>query len=276
MGVGLAIKCGKIFLVTINIIFLLVGFGLLIVGSLMQVDGKVIHKDQVTNLLNYLTVKGSLKFGTVVNSLPIFIICIGSLITLIAVLGLCGACRKKKVLLVAYTIMVLWILVVQCVSVALWFTMKTKVTDAVKETLEGSFSTYEGVSSTNEISIAWDLMFIGYKCCGVDPISMLNNKEEFNTTAWWNNRNSVLDIVPNSCCQKATESNYKTYANDISCQRSLTDHWTTGCYDAFKAWFRKYQSAAIVLGVILIVIEVLSIIFACCSCRAITKAAIIV
>lgn len=41
-----------------------------------------------------------------------------------------------------------------CVSIQQW-------EDVVQSNLKKSFNKYEGVSSSNEISVGWDLMFIG-------------------------------------------------------------------------------------------------------------------
>lgn len=267
MSLGLGGKCGKFFLITLNVLFLLLGLGLLIVGILMKVDSDVINKAEVTKALNEVSFNGNLKLGNLASSLSILIICIGAFVLVVAALGCFGACCKNKCLLVTYAIIVLLIFIAQIAAVALWFIMQNKVEDTVKNGLSDSMKKYEGVTSTNEISIGWDLIFIGFDCCGIDAAST-SNPTEFSETKWWPSRNS--DNVPYSCCKSATQDNYKT-GSEAACTQSWTGVQEKGCYEAFKDFLKKYETAAIAIGVILLIIELIAIIFAFVLCRAIAK-----
>jgi len=166
---------------------------------------------------------------------------------------------------------VLVVFIVQCVAVGLWFTMKSKVEDEVRSKMSDLLKNYEGVSSTSEKSKGWDLLFLGFDCCGVDDIvSLTSNPDEFNLSAWWTARTDTTIKVPGSCCTGATEETYKTYAED-ACTKTLTTHQKKGCYEAFKDWIKKYETAAIAIGIVLIVIEIIAVVFAFVVCRAISK-----
>ncbi|XP_045208187.2 tetraspanin-18-like [Mercenaria mercenaria] len=268
MGLGLGGKCGMFFLVTLNILFLLLGLGLLIVGIIMKVDSDVLDKSEVTSVLNEVSFNNNLKLGNVANSLSILIICLGAFILIVAALGAFGACCKNRCMLVVYAIIVMLIFIIQIVAVALWFTMKNKVEDEVKGKLDEALKKYEGVSSTNEVSVGWDLIFIGFDCCGVDAVNS-NNQNEFSETTWWSSRGS--DFVPYSCCKSATEDNYKTGTETTCTQSTLTNVQEKGCYNAFKDFLKKYETAAIAIGIVLLIVELIAIIFAFLLCRAIGK-----
>ncbi|KAL4229602.1 hypothetical protein ACF0H5_012640 [Mactra antiquata] len=266
MGLGIGGKCGMFFLITVNILFLLLGLGLLIVGIIMRVDTDIIDKTEVTSTLNEVSLNGNLKLGNVTSSLSILVICVGSFILLVAFLGACGACCKNKCLLVTYAIIVLLIFIVQIVIVALWFIMKDKVENTVKEELRKAMNKYDGIDSNKEVSIGWDLLFIGFDCCGVDGVGP-SNQNEFEGSDWWI---PGAPYVPYSCCIDATEDNYKTGSN-ANCANLSSGYQAQGCYDAFKDFLKKYETAALAIGIVLLVIELVAIIFAFLLCRAIGK-----
>nr|ANG56320.1 tetraspanin [Meretrix meretrix] len=271
MGLGLGGKCGMFFLVTLNILFLLLGLGLLIVGIIMKVDSDVIEKEEVSKTLNEVTFNGNLKLGNVASSLSVLIICIGVFVLIVAAFGCFGACCKNRCMLVVYAIVVLLVFILQIAAVALWFIMQNKVEETVEDGLSKSMEKYEGVTSSNEVSVGWDLIFIGFDCCGVNAVTLTNN--EFSKTAWWGSRGS--DIIPYSCCKSVTEDNYKA-GTESTCTTTLVAAQEKGCYNAFKDFVKKYQTAALAIGIILLIIELIAIVFAFVLCRAIGKDEMIV
>lgn len=268
MGLGIGGKCGMFFLVSVNLLFLLLGLGLMIVGIIMKVDSNVIDKTEVVQALNEVSLNGSLKLGNVASSLSVLTICVGAFILVIAALGCFGACCKNRCLLVTYAIVVLLIFVVQVVAVALWFAMKDKVENTVKGELLKSMNKYEGVDSDKEVSKGWDLIFIGFDCCGIDAVHLTANRDEFDGTVWWNSK-PAGEFVPSSCCTDATEENYKT--GTANCKALISGYQEKGCYNAFKDFLKKYETAAIAIGIVLLVIELISIVFSFVLCRAIGK-----
>ncbi|KAH3825737.1 tetraspanin-9-like [Dreissena polymorpha] len=271
MGLNLGGKCGMFFLITINGIFLALGIALLVVGILLKVDAKVINDSKVISTLNEVSFNG-LKFGNLANSLPIILIVLGVVILVISGLGIFGACCKNRCMLVMFAIIVLLIFVVQIAAVILYGILKNKIESEAKSLLKKGMNNYDGVSSTSEVSNGWDLIFIGFDCCGVDAVNAVSN-QEFKDTKWWAKR--VADYIPYSCCTAATQDNYKT-TTDAACTASFTGAQTKGCYDAIKDYILKYQTAAIAIGISLLVIELIGIVFAFVLCRAISKSGEIV
>ncbi|KAH3781320.1 hypothetical protein DPMN_159147 [Dreissena polymorpha] len=221
MGLNLGGKCGMFFLITINGIFLALGIALLVIGIILKVDAKVINDSKVISTLNEVSFNG-LKFGNLANSLPIIFIVLGVVILVISGLGMFGACCKNRCMLVM-------------------------IESEAKSLLKKGMNNYAGVSSTSEVSNGWDLIFIGFDCCGVEAVN----------------------------AGTATQDNYKT-TTDVACTASFTGAQTKGCYDAIKDFILKYQTAAIAIGISLLVIELISIVFAFVLCIAISKSGEIV
>ncbi|WAR05587.1 CD63-like protein [Mya arenaria] len=258
MGLNCGGKCGMFFLITINGIFLILGIALLIVGILLKVDSDVIDDEKIVSTLNEVQIN-NLKLGSLASSLPVILIVIGVIVLIISGLGVFGACCKNRCMLVVYAIIVLLLLILQIAAIALFAIMKSKVEDEVQGKLSNSLEKkYKGVSSTEEISKGWDLIFINEFYSG-------------EADSFWA-RKTLSDKVPASCCVAATQENFATYTEDACTQ--LTDaskYRTKGCYQAIKDYILKYQAAAIGIGVALLIIELIGIIFAFVLCRAIGK-----
>ncbi|XP_052805045.1 CD63 antigen-like [Mya arenaria] len=276
MGLNCGGKCGMFFLITINGIFLILGIALLIVGILLKVDSDVIDDEKIVSTLNEVQIN-NLKLGSLASSLPVILIVIGVIVLIISGLGVFGACCKNRCMLVVYAIIVLLLLILQIAAIALFAIMKSKVEDEVQGKLSNSLEKkYKGVSSTEEISKGWDLIFINFQCCGVKAVvpTAVSNDQEFysgEADSFWA-RKTLSDKVPASCCVAATQENFATYTEDACTQ--LTDaskYRTKGCYQAIKDYILKYQAAAIGIGVALLIIELIGIIFAFVLCRAIGK-----
>ncbi|KAL4229603.1 cd63 antigen [Mactra antiquata] len=263
---SLAGQCGSFFLITINIVFLLLGLGLMIVGVVMKLDIGIINQTEVMSTLNEVSLNSNLKFGHVASSLSVLIICLGAFIFLLAFLGVCGACCKNECLLIIYFMLIFVILAIQVAGIALWFIMQDKVENKVKDELRLALELYDGVHSKNEMSVGWDLVFIGLDCCGVEPVGP-NNKNEFVNTDWYKNH-SPRRHVPYSCCTKATEDNYKV-SSDVSCENLIVGYRGAGCYQAVKDLLKKNETTALALGITLLFIEFTAMIFACMLCRSI-------
>lgn len=262
-------KVGMAFLIIINIIFFLLGLGVLIVGIIMKVDVDVFDKAEVISVLNEVEFNGSLSLGDVAKGLSTLLICLGVFIVLISGLGLFGACCKVKCMLIVYAVLVIIIVIVQCVAIGLWVTMKDKVDSVAKSKLNEVLNKYQGYTTTHEISVGWNLLFIGFDCCGVDAVSATGNNNEFALSTWWASAGSKK--IPPSCCSAATDSNYATYT-ETACTDTITSGFRTkGCYDKFNEYIDKYQYWAIGVSATLIAIEIIAVIAAFCICYQVGK-----
>lgn len=271
MARGFCGKVGTVFLVIINIIFFLMGLGLVIAGALALTDVSNINTDHIKPLLDSIPV-GSFEAGNLVKNLTTLIIVIGAFILLIAGLGLFGACCQNKFMLVTYAVLVLILLVMKIAVIILWFTMKNTVENEVKDKLFVSLKDNykeDTLTNSNSISNAWNYMFMTLDCCGVNPV--VSTKNDFDSTYWCNVGGSCLAAVsniPKTCCLNVDENTYTTAP--IACHSNVDTgtYNTKGCYDALKEKLLSQSPSIIGVMVTVIVIEVLAVIFAfwvCCQ-----------
>lgn len=271
MARGFCGKVGTVFLVIINIIFFLMGLGLVIAGALALTDVSNINTDHIKPLLDSIPV-GSFEAGNLVKNLSTLIIVIGAFILLIAGLGLFGACCQNKFMLVTYAVLVLILLVMKIAVIILWFTMKNTVENEVKDKLFVSLKDNykeDTLTNSNSISNAWNYMFMTLDCCGVNPV--VSTKNDFDSTYWCNDDGSCLAAVsniPKTCCLNVDENTYTTAP--IACHSNVDTgtYNTKGCYDALKEKLLSQSPSIIGVMVTVIVIEVLAVIFAfwvCCQ-----------
>lgn len=264
MGLSCGGKCSMFFLILINTLFLLFGLALLVIGIVMHVNAGVLRDTEIMKLLTKVSLNG-VSMATLVSSLSIFSICLGCFIIVVAGFGAFGACCKVRCMLIMYAIIILLLLLAEIAIVALWAAMKNKAESVVKTEMTNVLKEYTGTSTKDEVSVGWNLLFIGMDCCGVEGPK--SNKNEFSSTKWsqsWN-------FIPYSCCKEATTENYAS-GSSTSCQTLLLDSYRpTGCYDSIYNWFSKYSTAAIVIAVIILVIEFFGVVFAFILCRGIGK-----
>lgn len=271
MARGFCGKVGTVFLVIINIIFFLMGLGLVIAGALALTDVSNINTDHIKPLLDSIPV-GSFEAGSLVKNLTTLIIVIGAFILLIAGLGLFGACCQNKFMLVTYAVLVLILLVMKIAVIILWFTMKNTVENEVKDKLFVSLKDNykeDTLTNSNSISNAWNYMFMTLDCCGVNPV--VSTKNDFDSTYWCNVGGSCLAAVsniPKTCCLNVDENTYTTAPTACHSSVHTGTYNTKGCYDALKEKLLSQSPSIIGVMVTVIVIEVLAVIFAywvCCQ-----------
>ncbi|XP_052721660.1 tetraspanin-18-like [Crassostrea angulata] len=270
MAQGGCSKFGKVFLVIINLVFLVLGLGLLIAGVLVKINAL---SSDVTPALNSVEVAGY-KLGDLANNLSIVFIVIGAFIVLVSGLGLIGGCCEVRWMLVVYAILVLILLIMKIAAVALWFKMRTDFEETVKEELFKSLNDeYENdfLNSTNPISNAWNYAFLTFDCCGVNPV-MNKTDNDFTATPWCTKDPGTCyqmggTMIPRSCCTGVDQSNYIANANP-ECYRDVKGKYNEmGCYDAVKDLISTYGNVFIAISIVVMVVEVFAVLFAIIICR---------
>lgn len=268
MALGCGGTLGKVFLILINIIFFLLGLGLLIVGALMKANVKIVT-DEVKPALNTVTVS-SYKLGDLADNLSVVFIVIGVFIFIVAGLGLFGACCQNRCMLVTYAILVLILFIAKIAAIALWFTMQGEVEDKVKNEMLTSLQTHftdDSVDTGSEVSRSWNYMFMTLDCCAINKVTSGTN--DFDQSPWCTaTGKSCKDSsaeVPRTCCVDVDASTYTTAA--APCTTGVSGYNTMGCYDALKAEIDSYSTPVIGVGITILVIELLAVIFAFVICK---------
>lgn len=268
MALGCGGTLGKVFLILINIIFFLLGLGLLIVGALMKANVKIVT-DEVKPALNTVTVS-SYKLGDLADNLSVVFIVIGVFIFIVAGLGLFGACCQNRCMLVTYAILVLILFIAKIAAIALWFTMQGEVEDKVKSEMLTSLQTYftdDSVDTGSEVSKSWNYMFMTLDCCAINKVTSGTN--DFDESPWCKDTGKsckdTLAEVPRTCCVNVDASTYT--AATAACTTGVSGYNTLGCYDALKAEIDSYSTPVIGVGITILVIELLAVIFAFVICK---------
>lgn len=268
MALGCGGTLGKVFLILINIIFFLLGLGLLIVGALMKANVKIVT-DEVKPALNTVTVS-SYKLGDLADNLSVVFIVIGVFIFIVAGLGLFGACCQNRCMLVTYAILVLILFIAKIAAIALWFTMQGEVEDKVKSEMLTSLQTYftdDSVATGSEVSKSWNYMFMTLDCCAINKVTSGTN--DFDESPWCKETGKsckdTLAEVPRTCCVNVDASTYT--AATAPCTTGVSGYNTMGCYDALKAEIDSYSTPVIGVGITILVIELLAVIFAFVICK---------
>lgn len=268
MALGCGGTLGKVFLILINIIFFLLGLGLLIVGALMKANVKIVT-DEVKPALNTVTVS-SYKLGDLADNLSVVFIVIGVFIFIVAGLGLFGACCQNRCMLVTYAILVLILFIAKIAAIALWFTMQGEVEDKVKSEMLTSLQTYftdDSVDTGSEVSKSWNYMFMTLECCAINKVTSGTN--DFDESPWCKDTGKsckdTLAEVPRTCCVDVDASTYT--AATAACTTGVSGYNTMGCYDALKAEIDSYSTPVIGVGITILVIELLAVIFAFVICK---------
>ncbi|XP_069115213.1 tetraspanin-9-like isoform X3 [Argopecten irradians] len=262
MGLSCSGKLGMVFLIIINIIFMLLGLGLMIPGILVQVNVDIVN-EKVMPLLNQLSL-GGLTFGNAANGLSVTLIVLGTFILLVAGLGAFGACCKNRCMLVVYAIIVAIFWIAQIVIVILWFVMRDNLESEAKNQLISQLhNNYKNDDlTTHELSTAWNYLSMELQCCGVNAVTGATN--DYDGSVWQAGTPSAQ--IPKACCG-ATVSDYTSYSNAACTDTVTSGFYTKGCYQAIYDKVMAYSNWFIGVGITLLVIEICAIIAACLICK---------
>ncbi|XP_062594653.1 tetraspanin-9-like [Saccostrea cucullata] len=243
---------GAIFLVILNIVVILLGLGLIIIGALIYKESGLVN-DDISPVLNAIT-GGDFTLSDLIKIIAIVIIVIGVFTFLVSGTGIVGTCGQYRPVLVVYGVIVflcgvgeIWVLV----EVA---KLKNKLNDAIKRELLKVLSYYKGYN-IDVISIAWNLIFYLFECCGVNKQSRV---DDFQSTAW--SRGS--DVIPGYCCREATLLTASTL-NGTACTTNPTyqnAYVESGCYDFLNDRLTSYSDGVISVATFILLTEVMAII----------------
>lgn len=266
-------KCSKYVLIVVNIIFILLGLGLLIPGILVVVNDDGIN-DNILPALQQVDF-GVSNFGDLAKGLSITLIVMGSFVLVLSMMGACGACCESKLLLVVYIIVVGILFLGKLVIVILWIVFKADVESKLREELKIGLKKFTNDDlTTHEVSTGWNYLNMNFECCGIDAVTALSTGNDYTTTAWYA---TASNEVPISCCPGVTSSSYLAASASggntcTSAKGTLpVGHYSKGCYDALKDFANTYSIAFICVGVFILLVEIAAIIFACSLCKNIGK-----
>ncbi|XP_046552694.1 tetraspanin-9-like [Haliotis rubra] len=160
-----SLKLTKFFFVLVDILFLLMGFAMVGIGAWVQL-----------NQADFLGVLVDSKYVSV----PLVMIAAGTIVIIVSIIGLIGACMQQKCCLIMFVVCVLFVFIMELAVGIIAFLHRNEIESTLKEEL------LEGMK--NDLSLpSWDVIQNKLKCCGVN-----------NASDWLIGDKTT---IPDSCCR---------------------------------------------------------------------------
>lgn len=251
----------RYFLVGLNTLFGLLGLTLLGIGGYVMVEVK--KYSGVT--------EGSY------DSIPIFIICLGLFVFLIAFFGCFGAMKKNSCLTMTYSVVLLILVICQIGAGIAGFVLKDDLFDALEAELEKTMPKWNETKDKDgnpELSLeaqGWDLLHEGFSCCGINEYqdwtntTIMGEESDFiefikaqDDPKW--DENITPYPVPSSCCIDHGKNDSSCGWTYVSADGSINQE---GCVTKVDSWLE--DNIAIIAGaaVGIAVVEMVGVIFGC-------------
>ncbi|XP_041365774.1 tetraspanin-18-like [Gigantopelta aegis] len=255
-------QCGRIILVILNFLIFAVGGMLVAAGILVKVGSSVTNSllQQAQTTLE-TTVKSAgfndidtsqFDIAEFVGSAVVIFIALGSVLCIISICGMCGACCKTKCLLYIYLICTFLIFAVQLTAVIIIFAAPTIIHNSVKPALKQTITEeYVAINSSDVTSLVWNVVMRGLLCCGVD------NYDDFTGAKKWE-KNPANIQTPLICCKPDYLEVPFVCATTPT---NVISNYQTGCYDSL--WNMIVTGQPVTIGAIagILAIQLLLIIF---------------
>ena len=226
-------NCWQKLVVAINLLLFLVGLAIIGIGVYLQVQ-----------MADYFDLLGDIK----ISSATIIII-IGSIVTIVTFFGFCGACMKSSCMMKTFAGSIIVLLLIEAVLVIVIYVKKDDIKDQMKVALK-----HYNTTDKDGVTKIWDNLQQKYHCCGVEEFHDWEIK--FNTT-------STPYAVPDSCC-KDEQPGCGIDARKEADNKAI---YPKGCFEKFAL----DTTAAGIIGGVLLAIQLLAILVACCMARQMRK-----
>ncbi|KPP66561.1 CD63 antigen-like [Scleropages formosus] len=226
MAVEGGMKCVKFLVFFFNFIFWLCGLAVIVVGILVQLE---MHKTIVMT-----NVSGS--------ATPIVLIVVGVIIFFISFFGCCGAAKENYCMVTMFAILLSLIIIIEVGIIIAGYVFKGKLGGFVDEGLKDMVNQY---NQSEKIREAMDDMQKELKCCGI------------NSTSDWRDFGTDQKSVPDSCCKNVSTDCGKGSMHDSA------KVYQEGCEKAVVDLLQKNVKWVIVGALVIAVVQILGIVFAC-------------
>ncbi|XP_041132559.1 tetraspanin-4a isoform X1 [Polyodon spathula] len=218
------LQCIKYLMFVFNLLFWLGGCGILGVGIWLAVTQG-----------NFATLSASFPSLSAANVL----ISAGTVVMVIGFLGCIGAIKENKCLLLSFFILLLIVLLLETISMSLFFAYKEEIDRYAQADLKEGLWLYDTEGNIG-LTNAWSIIQTDFRCCGVS-----------NYTDWFEVYNTTQ--VPDSCCLE--------YSQRCGLHSPGT-WWKAPCYERVKVWLQENLLAVWIFGLCIVLIQVLGLVFA--------------
>ncbi|ESO97560.1 hypothetical protein LOTGIDRAFT_228215 [Lottia gigantea] len=289
-------KCMKVWLVTLNSIFTLMGGCILGLGCVLKYNSELIHV-YIRPILGAFKDNGEeISLQELYDALSVIFVAVGTSMFIVGFLGCFGAWCNMKSFLLMYIIILMVVTLSEIVCAILLLTMKKQMDITLQPLLKAAIQTdYTGDEGVDVTTIGMNYLFtekdtyminkysprsngpeIKYKnnaltirslhgqydCCGVHNYTDLHQAEN------WIRDVSLYGLtfqmqIPLMCCK--LEGTYPNIIipDDKTCTM-LPDQnnsfYHKGCYYEVENSINKYQNTIIGAGVCVLIVEIISIV----------------
>ena len=242
-------KILKWLFVFFNVLFAILGILLIALGSWLVATGN-----------QYLETLGTVNpvvQGTVLGGGALIIFC-GLITFVLAALGVLGGICQARPLLVIFAAGLIIIVAIEFIGAILVLVaanLRPTFLDQVSTEMRKSLGAYSDTPPDNPTKVFVDGVQNTFDCCGI------SNFTDWDTTPFFTNNRKF----PSSCCAGSV----------ANCTRSSTELHRTGCVPAIETLITTNTGAAVVLGVIallVLLVEISGIVIACGLCCCIRSA----
>jgi CD63 antigen len=234
-------KCVKYTLFVFNLLFLLAGLALIIVGAVAQVQANKMS-----------------GFGPSANGAAIFLIVIGSLVFIVSFFGCAGAINNNYCMVVTFGVLLLLLLLAQVAAIIAGFVLKDKIKTAIIDQMTDTQKFYG--NDGDIYTETWDNFQKTLQCCGTT-----------NYTSWSNSpKLSETKSVPDSCCKNE-------FAEPRCGFGALEEHhdhkklFEMGCNDRVTTVVTGSMIAVGAVAAAVALLEIIGIVFAFCLAHSLRK-----
>ena len=217
------IRCIRIFLIALNIIFLLCGLALLGLGFYIVANGKF---NAIFALHNIVQALGNSFMNRIATGLIVLGICVIGL----AVFGCFGSIYKKRVFLYIYASILTAIILAEFSLVIVILKSHGEISETYHDGFKLYFTNAYAFNQTQNIAVI-EQIEREFQCCGVDsPVDY-----------------DMIDLEPPIDC----------YTNE----NSTSDIFITGCSEALTIWIWNNLPSFFALAASMLLIEIVGIIW---------------
>jgi tetraspanin-18 len=259
----------KSLLGTLNVLVMLIGLALAVVGVILQAaSGSTIFaffEDSIKKILGTVGILGSNDFVGNINFQDLFLtasivlIVVGLAIACIGFLGCCGASCDYHIILILYSIVLGVLLAAQVIIVILFFSqaLDAEIKKQAQKTIDEQFV---AIDDSSPASVIWNVIMLRFTCCG------LNNYKDFDTAQKWHRyRNLTISsqvyavnlTTPIACCKSSTPFPTVSLANDWCAvyPNDTISNWDTSCWSEVTTFLSPHRTYAILVITAILVIQ---------------------
>jgi len=191
---------------------------------------------------------------------PNLLIGVGILIFIIAFLGCCGAIKENHCMIMSYSVLVGFILVLELGAAFAAFALKDDARDLLGKGLKEGQKMYGNNTELGvEITQSWDVLQHSLHCCGTHDFKDWKDLIH--------NNNATLPEIPQSCCVTDSVNCSLAVTFDMKPEDAAHTIYVDGCLQ--KAIDDFAVGTLGIVALVLAAVELLGVICACFLARSI-------